>query len=198
MIDIIEKIIPLLDFQSKDDFYYVQVLQRRKDNPELNLGFKIIKEYSIISVKQLRELYSEIKTLCDVFNARAAFRLNKRSFRQVAMKTLVNISNQLTNRAYDKVVNAYKLACRQCHHDKNKKWVVDIDADDITYDGFVNEVKEFIETLPPQKETSKILLEVPTKTGIHLITNPFHREKFKAKYKTINIQGDSFVNLYIP
>ncbi len=33
MIDNIEKILPLLNFETSDDFYYLQILQRKKENP---------------------------------------------------------------------------------------------------------------------------------------------------------------------
>lgn len=31
--DNIDKILPFLKFESEDDFYYLQILQRKKENP---------------------------------------------------------------------------------------------------------------------------------------------------------------------
>ena len=36
MIDNLELIKPLLEFNKENDFYFIQILQRKKDNPEVN------------------------------------------------------------------------------------------------------------------------------------------------------------------
>jgi hypothetical protein len=76
MIDNIQLILPFLKFESKDDFYYLQILQRKKENPQLGSNSRVIKNYYITSEKYLLDRYNEIKKLCEVFNARAMIRLN--------------------------------------------------------------------------------------------------------------------------
>ena len=97
MIDVFEKIKHLLVFESKDDFYYLQILQRKKENLEIGSNSRVIKNYYIGSVDYLEKRYDEIKTLCNQFNARAMLRLNKRSYSKVAFKTMQNIANSMAN-----------------------------------------------------------------------------------------------------
>jgi hypothetical protein len=37
MVDNFEKIIPLLKFDSEDDFYHLQILMRKKENPQTHM-----------------------------------------------------------------------------------------------------------------------------------------------------------------
>ena len=97
-IDNLELILPLLKFESEDDFYLLQILQRKKENPQLGSNSRVIKNYYISSEKYLLERYSEIKTLCQVFNARASLRLNKRSYEKVGFQTLENVANTMKNK----------------------------------------------------------------------------------------------------
>ena len=87
--DNIEKILPFLQFDSEDDFYFLQILQRKKENPQLGSNSRVIKNYYITSQQHLLDKYEEIKKLCEVFNARASIRLNRRSL----LLTLCKIEN---------------------------------------------------------------------------------------------------------
>jgi len=125
MIDCLEQIKDLLVFESGDDFYYLQILQRKKENPQLGSNSRVIKNYYITSLQYLIDRYDEIKTLCNTFNARASLRLNKRSFEKVGFKALENIANTMQNREYRHLVNSYDRACGLLNNEKNKKWIVD-------------------------------------------------------------------------
>lgn len=60
MIDNIELILPFLKFESKDDFYYLQILQRKKENPQLGSNSRVIKNY-YISSQEFNKIYPEIE-----------------------------------------------------------------------------------------------------------------------------------------
>ena len=49
MINNLKIIKSLLTFESKDDFYYLQILQRKKENPQLGSNRRVIKNYYINS-----------------------------------------------------------------------------------------------------------------------------------------------------
>lgn len=193
MIDNINKIIGLLDFESKDDFYYLQILQRKKENPQLGSNSRVIKNYYITSKEYLITHYDEIKTLCNIFNARASIRLNRRSFRQVAYKNMVKIANTMNNEDYKSIRNSFDRACGLLHNDKNKTWIVDIDLEDFKN---TKELECYINKLEPIG--NKVICKIPSKTGIHLITKPFRLDCFKQKYPLIDIHKDNPTNLFIP
>ncbi len=194
MIDNLELIKPLLKFESSDDFYYLQILQRKKENILLNSNSRVIKNYYIKSVDHLEVRYDEIRKLCNMFNARASIRLNKRSFEKVAFKCLENIANTMQSRDYDFINKAYDRACGQSHNDSNKKWIVDIDKD--------GNSKDDIEKALNFTVAWYRVAEIPSKTGIHLITNPFRLDQFRKycdeKNIKVEIQKDNPTNLYIP
>ena len=47
MIDIFNEIKDLLVFENDDDFFYLQILQRKKENPQLGSNSRVIKNYYI-------------------------------------------------------------------------------------------------------------------------------------------------------
>jgi hypothetical protein len=202
MVDNLKIIIPFLKFDDEDDFYYLQILQRKKENPQLGSNSRVIKNYYIGSIEYLDGKYDEIKTLCNVFNARASIRLNKRSYRKVAFKLLENVAHTMSNSDYIHVSNSYDRACGQSHNDKNKKWILDLDH---TTELFYNEVEiERIKDLVRSVYSSycfdgrdPILGLIPSKNGFHLITSPFNLMIANEKGLNIDIHKDNPVNLYI-
>ena len=204
MIDCIELIKDLLVFETNDDFYFLQILQRKKENPNLGSNSKVIKNYYIISTEQLIEKYDEIKSLCNMFNARASLRLNKRSFEKVAFKSLENFANVMQTKEYKHIMNCYDKACGLLNNEKQKKWIVDIDRNELVWlEQIINSVQE------SEPNGNKIIIQLPTRSGIHLITKPFNVIQFKENLKnelskyfmgeiTIDIHKDNPINLYIP
>jgi bisphosphoglycerate-dependent phosphoglycerate mutase len=195
MIDIFEQIKKFLIFESEDDFYYLQILQRKKENPNIGANSRVIKNYYINSIDYLEKRYDEIKMLCNIFNARAMLRLNKRSYSKVAFKTLQNIANSMSNKEYSCIRKSYDRACGNGHNDKNKTWIVDID--NILDNAYISDVIEFINNLNDYNENNVISV-LPTKNGVHVITKPFNINEFKKEYQDIDIHKDNPINLYIP
>jgi hypothetical protein len=194
----------LLVFESEDDFYFLQILQRKKENAELGSNSRVIKNYHIKSVQHLLDRYDEIKALCNLFNARASLRLNKRSFEKVGFKSLENIANTMQNREYKHLMNSYDRACGLLNNEKTKKWIVDIDTEEVIW------LEQIINAIQPCEPIgNKIIVQLPTKSGIHLITTPFNVIQFKDNFKNelkayqmnemvIDIHKDNPINLYIP
>lgn len=195
MIDILNNIKDFIVFEDNDDFYYLQILQRKKENPQLGSNSRVIKNYYINSLEYLEEHYSEIKKLCKLFNARAMLRLNKRSKRKVAFKTMQNIANSMANQEYEFVRRSYDRACGNGHNDKNKKWILDIDEkwDIVILRSFINRLWNNYEPIG-----NKVYITLPTKNGIHIITKPFNLQKFKQDYPDIDVHKDNPINLFIP
>lgn len=88
MIDNFDLISSLLKFNSDDDFYFVQIIQRKKDNPDsvngCNNSSRAIKVYYINSVESLFKLKNEMIFFANHFNARVGINLNKRSYYKTA------------------------------------------------------------------------------------------------------------------
>jgi hypothetical protein len=195
MVDNFELIKPLLSFDSPDDFYFMQLIQRRKENPEMEKNSRAVKNWLIHSMDQLDKYKPDIISLANHFNARATIRLNKRSYKQCAFESLALLAKNLSIADYTPVDKLYSSVMGSFHADKEKKWL--LDADDITIDSpIVAEIAEFIRQLQPVGD--KLVAVIPSRSGCHVITRPFNPQTFIKAYPKIEIQKDTPTNIYIP
>ncbi len=199
---------PLMRFEHPGDCYFIQFLKRQKDNPEMTRNMVNVDNLFIYSLKEYWEMEQRIIDISTINNARAYIRVNRRNTEKLALTTLVQISNLMLNKDYKSVKNAYLSAAGKSHSEPLKRWIVDIDriVPPHRWNDYVDSIRSNIESLHMEcNENSKqgeykILLEVPTKNGIHLITNPFNLEKFKKCTSSISldIHKDNPSILYIP
>lgn len=183
--------------ENPDEFYFVQVLYRKKDNTEIaensvvlsdkSNATRSIKSYCITSVDLLTRLEFEIKQLCKTFNARAYFYPAKRSFKQVALKNLLELSESIATENYSHVKSKYWSACGKVSIEKF--YLVDIDENHYN-DVDLSEIEKTIEyeLKSGAEQGQRILLKVPTKHGIHFICRPFDVKSFSEKWSDISIQ----------
>ena len=191
----------LLNFSDKDKFYLLQIFKRRKDNPEMKKDMTIIDSFYISSLEQYDEMEERIKKICIDNNARAYFRLNRRSFKQVALKTLSRIAKMIEDGNYEHVKRAYLSCAGEFHKEEDKTWIIDLDrngASDEAYDAYINSV--IFETQQLIQETGKddSMSIIPTKNGLHLICRPFNASKFKRIFPEIDLHKDNPTVLYAP
>ena len=195
MIDNIEHIKKLLNFEEKGDFYMLYVFKRKKDQPEderdNHQSVRTIKSYCVDSIEYLEKRYDEIKQLCEMFKARSYIHVQKQNHFDVSLNMMVALAQRIQDGnhkqqgLFDSVVGQLKTY--------EKRWIVDIDISDYHA---VYEVTKFISTLKP--EGSKVESVIPTKNGYHLITKKFDVKAFSEKYPDIDIQKKNPTLLYLP
>jgi hypothetical protein len=195
MIDNIEQIKGLLNFENKGDFYMLYVFKRKKDQPEgerdNHQSVRTIKSYCIESIEHLDRRYDEIKQLCEMFKARAYIHVQKQNHTDVSLNMMVDLAKRIQDGnhkqqgLFDSVVGQVKT--------QEKRWIVDIDTTDYHA---VTEVTQFITNLRP--EGPKVEMVIPTKNGYHLITARFDVKTFSEKYPEISIQKKNPTLLYYP
>lgn len=192
-IDNFDLILPLLKYDSDDDFYYLQILQRKKENDELESNSRVVRNYYIRSNEHLVKRKSEIVKLCQTFNARAMIRLNRRSFEKTAYKAIQNLANTMSNREWAFCMKSYDRACGQGHNETNKTWILDID-------GVGRQINDMVLYIERECEPigTKFITVIPSRNGCHLITRPFNVQTFKVLYPDIEVHKDNPTNLYIP
>jgi hypothetical protein len=79
-IDNFNKIAHFLNTTNPDDFYFVQIIRRKKDNPSAKFNYaEYPKSWDVHNADELMAIKDEIKKLCTMYNARAYIRLNPRS-----------------------------------------------------------------------------------------------------------------------
>lgn len=195
MINNIELIKPLLNFDNEGDFYMLYVFKRKKDQPEgernNHQSVRTIKSYCVTSIEYLEKRYDEIVQLCEMFKARAYIHVVKQNHKDVAMNMITEIVTRIqsgqTNQqhVFDSVVGQIKTT--------EKRWIVDVDNKD------TKELVRLIETLTiTRPEGDKLEKLIPTKNGYHLITKRFDVTEFKKEYPNIDIQKKNPTLLYYP
>lgn len=199
MKDNFEKIKPLLSFKSEDEFYFVQIIQRKKDTKMAvgsNNSNRLIKAYYISSIEQLDFLKEEMIFFAKHFNARVGINLNKRSFERTAFHTMKKISDQIMNRDYRSVRAAYNSVCGEYSKDNDKRWILDID-EKLDFEVMNSLLNQLLEVDPVGV---KVIAVLDSRSGYHLITKPFNIGQIKdvLDFYKIEVHKNNPTNLYIP
>lgn len=195
MIDNLELVKQLLNFENEGDFYMLYVLKRKKDQPEgerdNHQSVRTIRTYCIKSIEQLEKRYDEIKMMCEMFKARAYIHVQKQNHKDVSLNMMVALAQRIQDgnheqqSLFDSVVGQLKTL--------EKRWIVDIDTTDYHA---VTEISQFINYLRP--EGPKVEMVIPTKNGYHLITKRFDVMEFNKQYLDIDIQKKNPTLLFLP
>ena len=127
MTDNIKLIKSLLEFNSSDDFYFLQLLKRRKDNPEMVKDMTVISNYYIRSIDHLDQVLPIIIQQCDAINCRAYFRLNRRSFKKCAYEMNLLLAEYLKIGEYASARSLFNTIVGKNHADPDPKWIIDVD-----------------------------------------------------------------------
>lgn len=199
MIDNLELIKPLLNFESEGDFYMLYVLKRKKDQPEgerdNHQSRRTIRTYCIKSIEQLDKRYEEIKMMCEMFNARAYIHVQKQNHKDVSLNMMVALAQRIQDgnheqqSLFDSVVGQLKT--------HEKRWIVDIDTKD---EIDIHRIAHIIDSIRP--DGPRIEAVIPTKNGYHFITKRFDVLEFNKRmsgYGEIpDIQKKNPTLLYYP
>lgn len=195
MINNLEIIKPLLNFEKQGDFYMLYVFKRKKDQPEgerdNHQSVRTIKTYCIESIEHLERRYEEVIQLCEMFKSRAYIHVQKQNHFDVSLNMMVDLAQRIQNGQhnqkglFDSVVGQIKTG--------EKRWIIDVDdmleASPIMMAYIDHECKP---------HGSKIEAIIPTKNGHHLITKKFDVMKFKERYPNLDIQKRNPTLLYYP
>lgn len=164
MIDNLTEIVPLLKFE-EGTFYYLQVLQRKKDNPGMSWQTKQRYFKFIRSQEELETYTKEAREISDFYNARAYISLTPRSFEKLSLEALVELSTRIKNKDFGSNFKIFeKLALLPgCAKKEGKLWMMD-------YDSKLPGFPEFLEAT----YKVKIRASLPTVNGYHIIVEPFN------------------------
>lgn len=141
LIDNFDKIAKLMEFNSDDDFYFVQIIKRFKDNKgdDRSAGnyhagaWYPFKGWRIHSIDELMQLKSTIINLCNANNARAYITVNNRSAKATDAQ-IVKIK-KMYPKTDARHINADDIVPAQAKHGRNwrgqrLRFFIDVDTDD--------------------------------------------------------------------
>lgn len=176
-------------------YYYIQILSRKKDNPDQK-HVSVIRDFYVDDKEYFWHLKDTITGLCDHFNARAYIRLNIRSYRDTALQQLSLLADYIRSEQYISARSAFSRCAGKYNAAEKKLWVIDLDGDQRD---MVRDVEATIRDL--QKEIQKdysVYGTIPTPNGVHIISNPFNMKKFSEQYPDIDVKKDNPTLLYYP
>ncbi len=177
----------LLKFEDKDDFYFLQIIQRKKDGnivPSANNGYRTIKTYYIRSLEDFDRRKEAIIQLCEQNNARAYINLNVRSAKEVALEAAKAYIDLVREDRCHQGHRVYDHACGVTPKiGVKKKWIVDVD--DLKKEQ-VDIICEKICKCRSGRHYNaindvydNIITHIPTAHGVHIITHGFDVGRFR-------------------
>lgn len=219
MVDNFDQIRSLLKFENDGDCYYVQLLRRQSDDPMIggmpdpnyhgNMHSRSVKDYLVPSLEYFDKIKEDIIAMCKMFNVRAYIRLNKRTYKSIALEMLKHIATQCAsgetfNSPYHLVASAAGTV--NCAG-KDKTWILDLDDEYLPHQEEILKMmfecepycrniaelaKVFFNSSHAGTEQSIFLAHkqikdatpiIPTKHGKHIIAKPFNVQTFGEKWK---------------
>jgi hypothetical protein len=203
MIDNLENIKGLLNFEKEGDFYMLYVFKRKKDQPEgerdNHQSVRTIKTYCVSSIEYLDKRYDEVKKLCEIFNARAYIHVQKQNHMDVSLDMLATLAERIKNGVHNQK-NLFDSIVGQIRTNE-KRWIIDIDnvsIDTFNHDPHYISMRGYITELQLEAKKTLGMTFIKTKSGIHIVTQPFNVMKFKERYPDVDIQKKNPTVLYIP
>lgn len=182
MVDNFEYLANLFDgLVDKDDFYFVQIIQRKKDGVELpsyTSGARTIRSFYFFTKEEFLRQESYIKDLCNSNNARAYFWVNPRNTLDIACESIKQFADLIKNGNTRQGIAVYDRATGASRSSNYRKlWIVDVDSKD---DEYRNRIISLINECRGA-EGDRIKHIIPTVNGYHLISNGFDRQQFSQK-----------------
>lgn len=187
MVDNYDEIVNFLHFEDKNSFYFLSTIKRKKDNPDMKKQEYVVDQYYLYSRKEFEKMRERIIESCHLHNARLYLRINMRDSMRIAYKLVLRIGELMDTNNFSAIANAYDSMVGKFHHDPIKKFMIDVDnIEDLV------EIKEIV-----ARANGKILLELTTKNGVHLVTNGFDVREINKKFPKILSKNGS-VLMYCP
>jgi hypothetical protein len=111
----------------------------------------------------------------------------------VALAQRIQDGNLRQQHLFDSVVGQLKTL--------EKRWIIDIDdvsIDTFAHDDYHVSMRNYINQLQVEANKSTEMVFVKTKSGFHIITQPFNLLKFKERYPEVDVQKKNPTLLYLP
>jgi len=193
----------LLDFQSDDDFYYAEIIIRKKDHPgeeDVTKSQQKIRDYFIDSVEKYDKCMEEAKVLCERAGARLYIIPAPKSYKKLTMESMRKLLDRIEGSDFRKSYKVFSSAASSTGS-RSPWWVIDIDDKKLEDIGMeIYKLKTFVEELRKEED---VMHMIPTRSGWHAIIKPFDARRFeKENFNIAETLGEIKKNaptlLYVP
>lgn len=173
--------IPISHEDAGDLFFCIMLVRRGKDHPTLPAANYTFKSYYIDSIEKLHKVQNEIIKCCEMFGLRAYVSVNVKSKETFSKYCNFKFSQNVLNNEYKKPWAVIDHVFGKCPAANDKTWIIDVD--DIKDNPSI--VTEVLSTVLRcrSKHSNPIVGEIPTRSGIHILTRPFNLMEFCEFWK---------------
>lgn len=175
-------------------FFHLQVIRRGKDHPNLPAANRTIITYYVQSAEHLEKIKDEVISLCEMYGARAYINVTTKSMADLGKLALFRLSERIYNGDSKKIYKIFNSAAGELKG-LSSRFLIDID-DRCSKHEVLDWLDHYFETSSDNRYY--LFAEVPTKNGVHLITNPFNLNAFKFGFPNIDVHKNNPTILYIP
>lgn len=206
MTDNFERFRPFMQLPEEeggDAYYVIELVRRGKDCPDLPAANYHFKNYYIDTLKKYDSVQKEIRILCRELCLRAYVSVNRKSFRQVTMNTIAEMSRRAALDDFRRPYAVYKSCSGMFKDRDDQHWIVDIDECSLHEENQITPKWKFVaqDIKRCRPIGDKIELILPTRSGVHLVTKPFDSTQFVSDYiskgfETPEIKSNHLTLLY--
>ena len=188
------------------EFYPVIVLKRRKDNPEMKKGCKIVYRTNIYTLNDLNETKVKIIENCRLHNARCYVKINKRSDEKVSGELIKYVLDRHLKKEFHFAREAYDHCVGISDASETRYFLIDVDVEGETTTPIEEAVEEIEKCLNGLKILKRMkdfpICKLRTKNGYHVLAPGFDSKTFGETVKTfpkitMSIRKDADTLLYL-
>lgn len=174
IVDNFDRIGEIMDFDDENTFYWVQIIKRRKDNPEIDDDYTQYGSYCFYSYESLLKAKDDLIKTSHVHNARIVLWVNRRDIKELGLYMAQVTLEYIQSKQYKALPRTFEHTCGK-HRKKgiDTYYIVDVDSKDPQY---LNKITELIYKNAPKDFELRIIL--PTIHGYHIICTGFNLSKF--------------------
>lgn len=161
-------------------YYVIELMRRGKDNPDLPAANVHFKNYYIYSWEDYNRFEEEIKTLCRTLRMRAYISVNRKDLKRVTLNTIAEMTRRIAEGDYKRIYKTFE-SCSGKYKERNKNyWIIDIDNEGMT-GKYTATIRQLVNNCKSQFDKN-VIMQLPTRSGVHIITHPFNKYEFTKKY----------------
>lgn len=187
MVNNIELIRNILEFDKFGEFYYISIMQRNKDGVKVASSHdncRRIRTFYVFSLEEFDKIVPFIKEICDKINARCYIELNRKNIFQCQLECIKRLAECIEHNTTKSRTIMDSVVAGAASRDK--LWMIDVDKSD----GITN-IIEYI-----KKNKGTYYTTIPTVNGCHIITSRFDPRFFNESFKDCEIKHNAFTLLY--
>ena len=178
----------------KDLYWVVQIISRRKDNPDLETNSKCYKTFYIESMEDLDNLKDTIIKYCQEYKARAYFNPTAKSWKKTALQVLKEMAQAIADERYKNCKGLFDAVAPGYGNVGEKYWVLDVDSMDDDNLALTN-VLIWLESNIKDHTYTDIF---PTPHGSHILMRPFDLREFTQVFPNVEIKKNNPTILFVP